>query len=103
VARLVPAAGDELDGLDPENVFPVRLVFDHQLDHRLGLGRRAVELDHLVDLTGDDRIEDHPATIRRRGDLVFGLSGRVFLLARSAQEDQVLSIVLNGATRSEVE
>jgi len=26
-AGLVPAAGDELDGLDPENVFPVRLAY----------------------------------------------------------------------------
>lgn len=60
---LVPAAAHELDRLDPEKILQVRLVLKHHLDHRLGLGRRLEELDHLVNVARDDRVEDHAEDI----------------------------------------
>jgi len=42
-----------------EYLSPIRLVIEHALKYLLRLRRRAEELDHLLDLVGDDRVEDH--------------------------------------------
>ena len=69
---LVLPAGHELDRVELKHVSPIRLVLEHCLKHRLGLGRRSKELDDLMDLIRDDGVEDHGTTIRRGQAGVFG-------------------------------
>ena len=85
--RLVLEACYELDRLDVEDLSPARFILEHGFEHRLGLGGRSEELDDLLDLVGDDGVEDHVPTIGQGEARVFGLSRRVaysFALARSS-------------------
>ena len=45
-------------GLDVQKITPVGFISQHTLKHRLGLSRRPKELDHLVNLVGDDGVKD---------------------------------------------
>ena len=73
--RLVLAACYELDRLDVEDLSPARFILEHGLESRLGLGGRSEELDDLLDLVGDDGVEDHAPTIGQGEARVFGLLG----------------------------
>jgi hypothetical protein len=57
--RLVLAARHKLDGLNVKHLSPVRLVFEHPFEHRLGFDTGLEELENLLDLVTDDGIEDH--------------------------------------------
>src|SRR4051795_3885650 len=74
---LVQTTGNELNGLDVQQITPVRLVPQNFLKHRLGLRRRAEELDDLLDLVGNDGVEDNRPSIREWSGAVFGPLGRV--------------------------
>ena len=71
----VQPARHELDWLDVQHVMPIRFVSENLLEHRLSLKGRGEELDDLLDLVGDDGVEDHQPTLRVPRCYAFGLLG----------------------------
>jgi hypothetical protein len=65
-ALVVPSARNELHALHVESLSPPRLVFENRFRIASASAARPEELDDLMDLVGDDRVENHRRTINVR-------------------------------------
>jgi hypothetical protein len=56
---LILSTRHKLNGLNVKHLSPVRLVYKHPFEHRLGFDTGLEELENLLDLVTDDGVEDH--------------------------------------------